>query len=101
MLGDILSGLTEATTAEGILVAIGSPDIVEQVRRDAAAEGIAVGTFVADKVRHILDHAGEEVWLDLLGRMSGSPQPGAAALEAMLARAFPNPVGARSTSRSS
>jgi hypothetical protein len=94
MLGDILSGLTDAASAEGILVAIGSPGVVARVQRDAAAEGVAVGTLVAMKVRHMLDHAGEDVWLDLLGRMSGSPQPGAAALEAMLARVFPDPVGA-------
>lgn len=97
MLGDILSGLTDAATAENILAAVGSPSFVEQVRRDAAAEGVGVGTFVAHKVRHMLDHAGEEVWLDLLGRMSGSPQPGAVALKAMVARAFPHSVGASVT----
>lgn len=92
MLGDILRGLTDAVSAEGTLAAIGSPGVVERVRRGAAAEGVTAGTFVAFKVRHILDHAGEDVWFDLLGCMSGSPQPGVAALEAMLARAFPDPV---------
>jgi len=99
MLGDILNGLTDAASAEGILAAIGNPVVVERVRRDASVEGVAVGALVAAKVRHILDHAGEDVWLDLLGRMSGSPQPGAAALEAMLSRAFPDPVAPRSTQR--
>jgi hypothetical protein len=94
MLGDILSGLTDAASAEDMLAAIGGPDVVERVRKDAAAEGVAVGALVAAKVRHMLDHAGEDVWLDLLGRMSGSPQPGAAALVAMLSRAFPDPVEA-------
>lgn len=93
MLGDILNGLTDATTAENILAAIGSPSAVEQVRCEAAVEGVGLGTFVAHKVRHMLDHAGEDVWLDLLGRMSGSPQPGAVALKAVLARAFPNCAG--------
>lgn len=99
MLGDILSGLTDAASAESILAAIGSPDVVERACRDAATEGVAVGALVAAKVRHMLDYAGEDVWLDLLGRMSGSPQPGAAALEAMLSRAFPGPVGACITQR--
>ncbi|HUZ65483.1 MAG TPA: hypothetical protein VMU82_17400 [Acetobacteraceae bacterium] len=92
MLGDILGALTDAISAEAALAAVGDPAVVARVRRDAAAEGIGVGTFVACTVRHILDHAGEEVWLDLLGRMSGSPRPGVAALEVMLARAFPQPV---------
>lgn len=97
MLGDILRGLTDAASAEKFLAAVSSPDIVERVRREAAAEGVAAGAHLAAKVRHILDHAGEEVWLDLLGRMSGSPQPGVAALEAVLSRAFPDTVKRRMT----
>ena len=34
-----------------------------------------MGDRVAARVRHMLDHASEDVWLDLLGRMSGSPNP--------------------------
>jgi len=92
MLGDILGGLTEAASAEGILAAVGSPEVLERIRLDAAAEGVPAGALVAARVRHMLDHAGEDVWLDLLGLMSGSPQPGAAALSAMLSRAFPDPA---------
>jgi hypothetical protein len=101
MLGDILNRLTDAGSAESILAAVGSASVVERVRRNAAAEGSAVGTFVACKVRDVLDHAGEEIWLDLLGRMSGSPQPAAAALKAMLAHAFPDPIGTPVAWRSS
>jgi cytochrome c2 len=92
MLGDILSALTDAVSAEEALAAVGDPAVVARVRRDAAAEGVDVGTFVACTVCHVLDHAGEEVWLDLLGRMSGSLQPGVTALEVMLARAFAQPL---------
>ena len=92
MLGDILGGLTEAASAEGVLAAVASPEVLERIRLDAAAEGVPAGALVAARVRHMLDHAGEDVWLDLLGLMSGSPQPGAAALAAMLSRAFPAPA---------
>ena len=92
MLGDILGGLTEAASAEGVLAAVGSPEVLERIRLDAAAEGVPAGALVAARVRHMLDHAGEDVWLDLLGLMSGSPQPGAAVLSAMLSRAFPDPA---------
>ena len=97
MLGDILGGLTEAASAEGVLAAVGSPEVLERMRRDAAAEGVPAGALVAARVRHMLDHAGEDIWLDLLGLMSGSPQPGAAALAAMLSRAFPAPIAIRIT----
>ena len=94
MLGTILGALTDAASAEEALAAIGDPDVVERVRRGAAAEGGDVGAFVASTVRQMLDYAEEDVWLALLGRMSGSPRPGIAALEAMLVRAFPKPAAA-------
>ncbi len=94
MLGNILGALTDATSADEALAAVCDPGLVERVRLRAAAEGVGVGAFVASTVRQMLDYAEEAVWLDLLGRMSGSPRPGAAALEAMLARAFPEPTTA-------
>jgi len=100
MLGDILGALTDPTSAEEALGAIGDAAVVERVRRGAAAEGVGVGAFVASTVRQMLDYAEEDVWLDLLGRMSGSPRPGVAALEAMLNRAFPEPAVAAARRRS-
>lgn len=90
MLGNILNGLTDPASAEEVLAGICGSDVMERVRQDAAAEGIATGTLVAARIRHMLDHAGEDVWLDLLGRMSAAPRPGVTALEAVLARVFPN-----------
>ena len=92
MLGHILGALTNPVSAEEALAAVGDPGVVARVRQDAAAKGVGVGTLVACTVRHCLDLAGEDVWLDLLGHMSGSPRPGVAALEIMLARAFPQPL---------
>lgn len=98
MLGNILGALTDAASAEEALAAVGDPGLVERVRRGAAAEGVGVGAFVASTVRQVLDYAEEDVWLDLLGRMSGSPRPGVTALEVVLTRAFPERVSA-STAR--
>jgi nitrate reductase alpha subunit len=61
-----------------------------ELRHAAPEMGVAVGDRVVARIRNMLDHASEDVWLELLGRMSGSPQPGAAALEAMLDYAFPD-----------
>ncbi len=99
MLGNFLAALTDAGSAEAALGAIGDPGVLERVRQGAAAEGIGVGAFVASTVRQVLDHAEEDVWLDLLGRMSGSQRPGVAALEAILARAFPESVAASDKDR--
>ena len=99
MLGNILGALTNAASAEDALSAIGDPGLVERVRLSAAAEGVGVGAFVASTVRQMLDYAEEDVWLNLLGRMSNAPQPGVIALEAMLRRAFPEPVATGGAAR--
>ena len=97
MLGDILQGLTDDTTAEAVLAAVSQPGICDRIERAAAADAIPVGTLVARRVRHLLDHGGEDVWLDLVGAMSGTPQPASAAVDRILARAFPDPVRVRVT----
>jgi hypothetical protein len=90
MLGQILQALTDADSAEVVLAQVGSPEIRHRVKRAAAAQSVSVGSMVAHKVRHLVDHGGEDVWLDAIGAMSGSPQPGVAALERLLSRAFPS-----------
>ena len=95
MLGNILGGLTNAAAAEEILAAIGDEALLKRVKAAAEANVVTPGTYVAATVRHLLDYGGEEVWLDLVGKMANSPQPGAAALQAILARAFPAPVQPR------
>ena len=92
MLGEIVGGLTNAALAEEVITAIGKPEILQRVRAASEADGVSVGTLVASKVRHVVEHGGEDIWVDLIGVMSGSPQPGAAAVERMLAYAFPDPV---------
>lgn len=95
MLGTILGGLTNAAAAEESLAVIGDEALLERVRRAADENDVSPGTYVAATVRNLLDHGDEELWLDLIGKMANSPQPGAAALRAILARAFPQPAAPR------
>jgi hypothetical protein len=95
MLGNILSGLTNAAAAEELLAAVGDEALLERVRAAADENDVTPGTYVAATVRHLLDHGSEEIWLDLVGKMANSQQPGAAALQAILLRAFPAPVSVR------
>jgi hypothetical protein len=92
MLGTILSGLTNAEAAQGLLAAIADEALLARVTSAADANHVTPGVYVAATVRHLLDHGSEEVWLDLVSKMANSPQPGAAALTAILARAFPAPA---------
>jgi hypothetical protein len=89
MLGAILGGLTDQARAEALLVAVADREMLARVRAAAEGSGVTAGAYVAATVRHLLDHGSGEIWLDLVSRMSNAPNPGVAALEAILARAFP------------
>jgi hypothetical protein len=97
MLGDILNGLTNPDTAEAMLAVVGNPSIRDRIDAAAAAQGTTVGELVATKIRHLVDHGSEEIWLDLFGVMANAPQPAAAAIERLLASAFPDPARVRVT----
>jgi hypothetical protein len=99
MLGQILRRLTDAATAEATLAVVGKPELRRRIERAAASDGVPVGDFLAGKVRHLVDHGDDDVWLDLIAAMSGSAQPAAAAVERVLGRAFPDPVRVRVTRR--
>jgi delta-aminolevulinic acid dehydratase/porphobilinogen synthase len=92
MLGEIIGGLINATTAEAAVAAVTSLDIQARIQAEAGATGVAPGALVASRIRHLIDHGDEEFWVELLGVMSGSAQPGAAAIQRILARAFPAQV---------
>lgn len=92
MLGAILRSLTNPAEAEAALLVLGNARVLERVRAGAQAEGTTVGIFAARAVRHVLDRAGEEIWLDLLAAMARTPEPGAAALAIILAKALPDPA---------
>jgi hypothetical protein len=88
MLGIILRSLSDPAEAEAALCELGDPRILERVRADALAEGTTIGIFTARAVRHVLDHASEEIWLDLLGAMARTPKPGVVALGIILRKAL-------------
>ena len=92
MLGNILQGLTDADVAEEMLAAIGDEALLARVESAAGAAGVDPGIFVAATVRHLIDRGGDELWLDLVGKMANSPQPGVVALQASLASAFRAPL---------
>jgi hypothetical protein len=88
-MGNILGGLANAATAEETLAAIGDRALLDRVKAAADASDVTAGAYVAATVCHLLDHGSEAFWLDLIGKMTNSPQPGAAALLAILGHAFP------------
>ncbi|MDE2334518.1 MAG: hypothetical protein KGK10_08280 [Rhodospirillales bacterium] len=97
MLGDILDELTNPTRADAVLAIVAEPTVRQRITAAAAAEGVEEGALVAARLRHLLDHGGEEMWLDLIGAMANTPQPAKVALERVLAWSFPEPQRVRVT----
>src|SRR3954471_17479339 len=95
MLGDIIASLTNGETAVDTIRAICPQTILDRILAAAAHESVPPGALVAARVEHLIDHGGDDIWLDLVGVMAGSPQPGAAAVQRMLNYAFPDPVRVR------
>jgi hypothetical protein len=89
MLGEILAGLTDDAVAADVARSLAPPALRARIDAAATAESVPAGALVAARVRHLLDHGDEAFWLSMLGGMSGSMQPGAAAIERVLALAFP------------
>lgn len=89
MLGAILAGLTDDAVAAEMARSVAPPALRVRIDVAATAEGVPAGALVAARVRHLLEHGDEAFWLSMLGGMSGSMQPGAAAIERVLGLAFP------------
>ena len=92
MFGVFLDGLTGATTAEATATSVARPEILARIRTAAEASATPAGILIAARVRQVVEHGGWDIWLDLLSQMAGPQQPGAVALELVLAYAFPDPV---------
>lgn len=97
MLGNVLSSLTDPASAEATLALVSQPTLRQRIVEQAEWEAVPVGDLVAATVQRLIDQGNEDVWLDLLSAMSGSPQPGAAAISRILALAFPSPQRVRIT----
>src|SRR4051812_24857402 len=95
MLGEIVAELSDRGTAADVAAAIGPQAVLDRIEATAAAESVTPGAIIATRVRHVIENGGEDIWVDLIGVMAGSPQPGAAALQRILAYAFPDPVRVR------
>jgi hypothetical protein len=92
---------TNAAAAEELLAAIADEPLLKRVQAAAGENDVTPGIYVAATIRHLIDHGSEEVWLNLVGQMANSPQPGKAASQAILMRAFPAPVKVRTPVRPS
>ncbi|MDX6749789.1 hypothetical protein SH611_08230 [Geminicoccaceae bacterium 1502E] len=92
MLGTLITRLEEPGMAEAALIGAGDMALLSRLQEIAAAEGVQLAAFASRAVRHFLDHAGEEDWLQLMGLMGRSKEPGLVALRIILHKAADHAV---------
>ncbi len=87
MLGDFIARIDEPFIAEQALIEAGELALLANVSEAAGQLGFEVAPFIALAVRRFIERADDEAWLQLVGVMGKSEEPGHAALAAILRRA--------------
>lgn len=88
MLGDILARLTDETTAIETILGTGDLPLLAAVQERAAAEGVDLATYVAEKVRGYTSQASDEEWVTVMGLLNRSQDPGGIILKRAFAYAM-------------
>lgn len=83
-LGDVLAGARAATPAFAQWLEAAAPDLADQVRAAAEAEGETPGRFARGAVAAFDRDAEADAWTRLTGRLHGAADPGLVCLEEMV-----------------
>ena len=89
MLGQLIASLDDPKIAAGIAAAIEDAALLRRLSVAAEAAGRPPAEVMAATVRGFLDSACDDHWLQLVGIMNRAPDPGLAAIRAILAKALP------------
>ena len=80
LLGDIIVGLTEETTATETILGLGDIGLLAEMRGRAEQNGLALGAYASWAVRAYADSAPPDEWTTLIGAMDRSDDPGSVCL---------------------
>lgn len=81
MLGEILAGLTDETTALETILGAGDLALLSTVKETAAAEGLDLAACVTQTVQRYIHEASDEEWVTLIGLMNKADDPEAICLK--------------------
>ena len=81
LLGDILTRLSDETTAVETILAYGDLMLLAAAKERAAADGLDLAACVTQTVQRYTHEASDEEWVTLLGLLNRSPNPGATCLK--------------------
>jgi hypothetical protein len=88
MLGDLLTSLTDETTALETILSAGDLNLLTAAQELAAVDGLDLAAFVTQTVQRYANEASDEEWVTLVGLLNRSPDPGTTCLKRALEHAL-------------
>lgn len=85
MFGKLLDFLDDPIVSQKLVAALSDPELEQRIAIAAEAAGCPVPDYVATTVRHFLNAASDDHWVQLISIMNCAKDPGLAALRAILA----------------
>lgn len=89
MLGNLIASLEDPDAAMAIVAAMDAPDLVARLAAAADKTGRSPADLVGSAIRNFIDTASDDLWIQLIGLMNSSQDPGLAAMRAILEKALP------------
>lgn len=89
MLGALIANLDDPTVTSRVLASLDGPDLSARLAAFSAAEGRTPAQMLAGLVRHFLEVADDEQFVQLIGIMNRAEDPSLAAVRAILTAALP------------
>ena len=90
LLGDLIARFEDEAVAAETLVRVGDLGLIAAMTARAAEAGLPLGRYAAWAVRHYADTAPDDEWVQLMGALGRTDDPGATCL----GRAFAYVLGA-------
>ena len=88
MLGDLMTSLTDESTALETIVGAGDLKLLAAAQELAAADGLDLGSYVKQTVQRYASEASDEEWVTLMGLLNRSPDPGVTCIKRALEHAL-------------
>ena len=76
LLGDVIARLEDDAVADETLVALGDLTLTARVAAAATREAMSRGEFVAACVGQFAAHSSDDHWVQVLGKMARTDDPG-------------------------
>ncbi len=89
-IGDLIDSCEDEAIAAETATSLGDVGLLADVTAAAAAHNVTVGEFAVMSVEHFVTHAHYTDWAHMFGRVTRTPDPGAAFLHHILSDAVMN-----------